>query len=81
MTDPLAAARQVRADYANARRVLTGKARSLRIPVAVLGQILSELDDGALRYAEEALGSQLVKACIDIALRDGTEEVPCLKSA
>lgn len=69
------------ADYANSRRVLTGKSRNLQVPVVVLGQVLSELDDDGRRYAEEALGPLLVKACIDIAHRDETEEAACLKSA
>ena len=81
MTDSRTAGQRARADYANARRVLTGRAHSLRVPVAVLGQMLSELDGDGLRYAQEVLGPQLVQACIDVALRDETEEVPCLKSA
>lgn len=37
-------------DYANSRRVITGKIRNLQVPVVVLGQLLSELDDDGRRY-------------------------------
>lgn len=66
--------RQPHSDYANARRVITGSVETIRVPVAVLGQLLSELDDDARRYAEEALGPLLVQACIDIVTTDDAEE-------
>jgi hypothetical protein len=61
-------------DYANAHRVLNGHTETVRIPTVVLGQLLSELDDGGRRYADEALGPLLVKACIEVAYRDDTDE-------
>jgi len=66
--------RQPHSDYANARRVITGSVETVRVPVAVLGQILSELDDDGRCYAGEALGPLLVQACIDVATTDDTEE-------
>lgn len=64
-------------DYANAHRVLSGHTQTVRVPAAVLGQLLSELDDGGRQYANEALGPLLVDACIEVAYRDAdstTEE-------
>ena len=64
-------------DYANAHRVLSGHTQTVRVPAAVLGQLLSELDDGGRQYANEALGPQLVDACVAVAYRDtgcGTED-------
>jgi hypothetical protein len=61
-------------DYANAHRVLNGHTETVRVPSAVLGQLLSELDDDGRKYAAEALGPLLVKACIEVAYRDNDDD-------
>ncbi len=62
-------------DYTNAHRVLNGQTQTVRVPAVVLGQLLSELDDDGRRYASEALGPLLVKACVEVAYRDDDSEI------
>jgi hypothetical protein len=61
-------------DYSNAQRVRNGQTQFVRVPPAVLGQLLSELEEDGRIYAGEVLGAQLVQACIAVAYREQDDE-------
>jgi hypothetical protein len=61
-------------DYDRARRVHRGDIELVRVPIAVMGQLLWELDDDARAYANEALGPRFVQALIDLVSREQDDD-------